>query len=465
MTSAISRWVPRGRTATILGLVVVVLLAAFVRFDGLGTPDTFIADEGFYAPDGCLYVRAGHQCDRSVEASPEHPPLGKWLIGLGIKATSFTPQGWRLAPAIAGTLTVALLFLLALRLFGSAGYATFTGALLALDPLHIVQSRIATLDVFVTLFGVAAVLFAVLDYQHPSDRLAPAWRLAAGVAAGAAVASKWSGLFALALVVVLCLARPGTRLTRKLASAVITFGLVPLAVYVLTFAGRVHGKLLAAPWSHDSVIRALVHRQVTMWRDQTGNFVPSTYQSPPWSWPLLKRPEVHYASVANHQIREVLAIGSPVVWWFGFGAFVAAAIVCVRSRGRDLPSLVVPLTVACTYLPWLVLAHGRSFVFLYYMTPVVPFLCLAVGWACWSLRARVRVLAPAVAVCACLLLLFWWPVLTANPISFGAWRSRVVFHDCRSNDQPEKLPMDANGQPRAWLQLLHGRPPGGWCWV
>jgi len=152
-------------------------------------------------------------------------------------------------------------------------------------------------------------------------------------------------------------------------------------------------------------------------------------------------------------------------WRLGFGAFVAAAVVCVRSRGRDLPSLVVALTVAFTYLPWLVLAHARSFVFLYYMTPVVPFLCLAVGWACWSLRGRVRVLAPAVAVCACLLLVFWWPILTAKPISYGAWRSRVVFHDCRSNDQPEKLPADANGRPRAWIQLLHGRPPGGWCWV
>jgi dolichyl-phosphate-mannose--protein O-mannosyl transferase len=175
-----------------LGLIGVVLLAGFVRFDGLGTPTTFIGDEGFYAPDGCLYVHGGHQCHRSVESSPEHPPLGKWLIGLGIKATSFTPQGWRIAPAIAGTLTVALLFLLALRLFGSAGFATFTAALLALDPLHIVQSRIATLDVFVTLFGVAAVLFAVLDYQHPSERLVPPWRLAAGLAAGAAVASKGS---------------------------------------------------------------------------------------------------------------------------------------------------------------------------------------------------------------------------------------------------------------------------------
>jgi hypothetical protein len=52
VTFSISRW-------TILGLIGVVLLAAFVRFDGLGTPDTFIADEGFYAPDvACMCMQA-----------------------------------------------------------------------------------------------------------------------------------------------------------------------------------------------------------------------------------------------------------------------------------------------------------------------------------------------------------------------------------------------------------------------
>jgi dolichyl-phosphate-mannose-protein mannosyltransferase len=454
------------KVAVPLGLLLVVIVASFTRFDGLGTPHTYIADEGFYAPDGCLYVvKSAKTCHRSAEASPEHPPLGKWLIGLGIRLTSYTPTGWRTAPAIAGVLTVALLFFLGLELLGSVVWATFAALLLALDPLHIVQSRIATLDVFVALFGVAAVLLTVLDARRPSARFIPSFRLASGIACGAAVASKWSGIFALGAVLAITLLQRRADLPRRLASVAVAFGVVPLVVYCASFAGRIHGRLIAAPWAHQSPAWRLIHRQFEMWRAQTGAFATSAYQSPPWSWPLLKRPDVHYAAVSHGQIREVLAVGSPIVWWLGLGSFLFATVTAVRSRGRELAPVVVSATIGFTYLPWLLLGQGRSFVFLYYMTPVVPFLCLAAAWGISRLGRASRWVLPAVALTSALLLVFWWPILTANPISYGGWRERVVFHDCRPGDQPEKLPPDRGGQPSGWLQLLHGRSPHGWCWV
>ena len=447
-------------------LAAVLVLAAFVRLDGLGTPHTYVADEGFYARDGCSYVlHSRRTCGVGGDTTPEHPPLGKWLIGLGIKLDGFDPSGWRIASAIAGILTVALLFALALRLLASLAAATLAAGLLAVEPLHVVQSRVATLDVFVTLFGVAAVLCWLLDRDSGSRRLVPPWRLASGIACGAAVASKWSGALALLAVLVLFAVEQRGRLARVLPSAAVCFGVVPLVVYCATFAGRLHGRLLALPWSHGSLVRALAHRTREMWHDQTGHFATSAYQSPPWTWPLLQRPNVHYASVRGGSFHETLAVGSPLIWWPGFVAAVVAGVVAVRSRGNDLAAATVAICVAMTYLPWLVLAHGRSFVFLYYMTPVVPFLCLAVGWAHTRLAPRLQVLSPALAAASILLLLFWWPILTAQPISAGEWRSRVVFHDCRANLQPQHLPADAGGQPRAWGRLLHGPPQHGWCWV
>ncbi len=306
MTFSISRWVPHGRTATILGLIVVVLLAAFVRFDGLGTPNTFIADEGFYAPDGCLYVLSSHQCDRSAEASPEHPPLGKWLIGLGIKATSFTPQGWRTAPAIAGTLTVALLFLLALRLFGSRRlcHVHRRSARAGSAAYRAVANRDARCLRHVVRRRGCAVRGARLSAPIGTTRARLAARGRCGGGGGGSFevvgrARAGGGRGSL----------PGaTRRSFHTKARVCRDHTGPGA------AGRVRVDLCGAcarkasggslvTWQPDS--RRSLHRQVTMWRDQTGGFVPSAYQSPPWSWPLLKRPEVHYASVANHQIREV----------------------------------------------------------------------------------------------------------------------------------------------------------------
>src|SRR6476646_4600370 len=165
-------------------LLAVLALAAFVRLDALGRPSTFVADEGFYARDACVYAgKPAHVCGVSAEQTPEHPPLGKWLIALGIRVFGFDPSGWRTASALAGIATVGLLFWLGLRLLRSTMAATLAAGLLAVEPL----------DVVVTMCGVSAVLFCVRDRDAASARLLPPWRLAAGAAAGAAGASKWSG--------------------------------------------------------------------------------------------------------------------------------------------------------------------------------------------------------------------------------------------------------------------------------
>src|SRR5690606_41422311 len=72
-----------------------------------------------------------------------HPPLGKWIIALGMAAmgpgSSF---GWRVMTAILGSLTVLLVYLVALQLTRSRTVAGIAGGLLAIDGLGIVMSRI-----------------------------------------------------------------------------------------------------------------------------------------------------------------------------------------------------------------------------------------------------------------------------------------------------------------------------------
>jgi hypothetical protein len=87
-------------------LAAVLVLAAFVRLDGLGSPHTYVADEGFYARDGCSYVlHSQRTCDVSGDTTPEHPPLGNRLIGLrcgAIAAPISTRSICRLGRAAAG---------------------------------------------------------------------------------------------------------------------------------------------------------------------------------------------------------------------------------------------------------------------------------------------------------------------------------------------------------------------------
>src|SRR5919106_2200933 len=150
--------------ADTIALTAITTLAAVLRFVRLGDPESIVFDETYYAKDSCWYaLTSASVCDVDGEQVEVHPPLGKWLLAGGIKIFGYDSFGWRFAAVVAGVITIVLLYVVARRLLRSTVAASLTSVLLAVDLLHFVQSRIAMLDVFVPLFGLAAVLFVVID--------------------------------------------------------------------------------------------------------------------------------------------------------------------------------------------------------------------------------------------------------------------------------------------------------------
>jgi dolichyl-phosphate-mannose--protein O-mannosyl transferase len=253
----------------VVAILAVGLLAGGLRFWHLSSPDERIFDEVYYPKAGCVLVGGtNQQCD--ISSSDEHywvehkwdvgswvhPPLGKWMIGLGEKAFGFDSFGWRVSSAAVGTLTVMLVALLAYLLFGSALWAFVAGFLLSIEGLSFVMSRTGLLDSFLTFWVVAGFTCLVLDRRWidrrtPPESTAPTdpspppdarpqqvtepspleagpppaapdpsprpatwvpspvwrpWRFATGVALGAAIATKWSGALALAAAGLIALA-------------------------------------------------------------------------------------------------------------------------------------------------------------------------------------------------------------------------------------------------------------------
>ena len=489
-----------------------MLGAAAVRLPGLASPSGFIFDEIFYARIACRFVIDTAQCGIPDLVSGAHPPLGDWLIGIGIRLFGYDEFGWRIAAAAAGILGVALLYVLVRRLL--AGHvpetaatvgATVAAGVLAIDFLHVVQSRVAMLDVFVTLFVIATVLFAVLDGARRrgprgEDDAAPRWlrrvtvgrpwRMATGLALGAAMATKWSGGYvALGLVVLVVAwemtapadtadapagwrARFGAALRRELFPSLILLGLVPLIVYLASYTGRVDGQLFALPWRTGSVWRAILEHQYAMLRFHMGLVGDHPYESPPWSWLLLKRPVAYYFQENGGPYREILAIGNPLTWWSGAVAVVVLGVRWVRAGAGWLrPEAVLVVAALATYLPWLVLPGSRTQVFIWYLLPTLPFLFGALGLvAAWSWRwlaGRVGIGVTALAVAVSFA--FFMPVLTAGPLKPDEWRSRIWFWDCARPGAPTiTMPHD---QTYFWLTLIEhfavdmGPPPAGWCWI
>jgi dolichyl-phosphate-mannose--protein O-mannosyl transferase len=469
-----ARWTSRDGWA----LALVTVVGGLVRCWHLTVPGRIVFDEVYYAQDACVFVKPASVCGIASPLSEEHPLLAKWLIAAGIRMFGYEPFGWRVMPAVAGVAGIALTFLLARRLLRSTLAATLAAGLLAADGMHVVLSRTAMLDVFVTTFSVATILFVVLDRdrdrgRRDGERLRDRpWLAAAGAAGGAAAASKWSGIPFLLVAIVLILAwdRAAARergatdrwatVRADLAPVAVFLVALPLVVYVLSFAGRLDGRVLALPWDQGSWAWAFLRRQGHILTFHAGLGEPHPYGSPAWSWPLLKRPVVFAFDDAGGAIREILAIGNPVVWWGGSVSALICAVRWARGGGRRWiePEGVVLAGVAAGYLWWLPVTSVRPFSFLFYLLPALPFLCVAVARIAqltWS-RASGRVLTAGLTAAAIGWLVLFLPVLTFRPLDPQGWNSRIWFSDCR----PEALTGDP---PRPRIGLVVA-PPTGWCW-
>ncbi len=129
------------------------------------------------------------------------------LTTIGIGGNAF---GWRLPGMLMGVLAAALLYLLARALFARRSVAVVTAVLVVAEGMLFANSRIAMNDVYVTTFVVLAVLLFAPLYLAPRRPLtAAAILLAAGVALGLALASKWVALYAIGGLGLLVLFRSG----------------------------------------------------------------------------------------------------------------------------------------------------------------------------------------------------------------------------------------------------------------
>lgn len=484
--------------------VLITLGAGILRLFRVADPRQFVFDEVYYAKDACMYVHASIETCKLDDVQNEvHPPLGKWLIAGGIELFGFNSLGYRIAVVLAGTVTIALLFILARVLLRSTLGAGIAAALLAIDPLHYVQSRTSMLDVFVPLFGVAAFLFLVLDRRDllagrrlggrrspPAGILGRPWRLAAGLAGGAAVASKWSGaVFIVALIVLTLTWEISARrndgwmaairdaLRREGATILLWLLVVPVVFYVATYVGRgLEGNVLSVPWSDGSWWKSLWDKQHESWIFHTQTLQDSShpYQSPGWSWILLKRPVSYFFETDDEgNYQEIMATGNPFVWWASIAAILYVVWEWLRRRKLGRPEGVILAGFFFTYGPWL-LPMDRPTVFLFYFVATVPFMCLALGYVAvrigtsWEARAAIA----AFSAIALAFFIFYFPILTKRPIPRAEWTERLLFFD-NCEKPPGKMitttvTKTVNGRETTSPSVSDSNedvPPPGWCWI
>jgi dolichyl-phosphate-mannose--protein O-mannosyl transferase len=409
--------VNRARLREIAPISLIIAFALILRLWRLNLPKGYIFDEVYYAKNANSLIRNGVELNSQGQAEfIVHPPLGKWLIGIGIKIFGNNEFGWRISAAVIGTLSVLLIYFITKELFNSIFLSNIAAALMALDGLALVMSRVALLDIFLMFFILLAFYFLVKNYLWLS-----------GIAIGLAAATKWSAIFLIPFFILLTLNYLQIEPIKLLKRAA-QFIFLPSLIYLISWSGWI---FTSGGWDRQSgsnIFTSLWKYHIAILDFHRSLAETHSYAANPWSWLILGRPTSFFYETptgcgVSSCSQEILAIGTPILWWAGifaialtFGFFVA---------NRDRISTLILAGIAGTYLPWFLIQSRTTFYF--YAISILPFLILALIYTFnWVLKYddyRKQIIAFLVVVA--INFIYFLPVLLGIEIPYSQWLSRM----------------------------------------
>jgi len=409
--------VNRARLRENAPISLIIAFALILRLWRLNLPKGYIFDEVYYAKNANSLIRNGVELNAQGQAEfIVHPPLGKWLIGIGIKVFGNDEFGWRISAAIIGTLSVVLIYLITKELFKSVFLSNVAAALMAFDGLALVMSRVALLDIFLMFFILLAFYFLIKNYLWLS-----------GAAIGLAASTKWSAIFLIPFFILLtlnCLQIEPVKWLKRAAQ----FIFLPSLVYLLSWSGWI---FTSGGWDRQSGSNVFT----SLWKYHTvildfhRNLVEThSYAANPWSWLILGRPTSFFYETpsgcgVSSCSQEILAIGTPILWWAGI--FAIALTFGLFVTNRDRISMIILAGIAGTYLPWFLFQSRTTFYF--YAISILPFLILALIYSFnWALKYgdyRKQIIGFLVVVA--LNFIYFLPILLGIEIPYSQWLSRM----------------------------------------
>lgn len=370
-----------------LGLPILLFSWALLLIWSASKPEKLYFDEVHYVPAARVLLL------NKENINPEHPPFGKFLIGLSAKILGpvvSEPVSFRLPSVLSGLLALAALYGILCAIGFSQQTALIATFLSSLNFLWFVQSKIATLDMISTSLGLTAVYLALKKHHA----------IAITVLA-LACNSKWTALAYFPLV--------WLSFRRNLPTAKVFLKITVAFVFVL-FISALFSLLFFKNGLDDLSWQFGLHKV-----DIRISNREHPYSSSFWSWPLLLRPIWYLYKEAHGVSNGIWAGGNPVLWTTGLLGFLLA---CFRCRNLFLICAYgTPLLFWAT-ASFLKLTQGPQF--FYYFLPsslwlgplTVSFVQSVVRKA--SSRAALLALLMALSLG---LFLFFFPLLSGTPIS------------------------------------------------
>ena len=393
-----------------IGMIAVFLLSLALRFWGLGRFNTLVFDEVYYAKFAQNYLTQTSFFDG-------HPPLGKYIIAIGMWLSSYvpfwqdtvntltgvvrSPWSYRWINALFGAFIPLIIAGIAYQLSYRRSFAFLAGLFMAGDGIFLVESRYALINQYIVIFGLLGLWLLLLALANTTKKRR-FYLIFSGISFGAAIATKWNGLFFLIgiylnwiigwlkqyfaakddvleqtsmidnasyYISAAELRKPSNTLSinqrstskpfllplqkigqLKIITSALYLAIIPLITYSLIWIPH----LLQNP--KFGFIE--VHTQILSFHGRLGGNTSSVhpYCAAWYKWPLLTRPIAYFYQTASNVneavpimgphlpsntgkvIYDVHAMGNPFLWWFSFGA-ILILIIAVLIKQIAIPSI------------------------------------------------------------------------------------------------------------------------------
>jgi len=372
--------------------------------------------------DEIYYTRTAYEFLNGLPAYENtHPPLGKILIALGTLLFGTTPFGFRFMGTLAGILMLPFLYLLGRNITKSRFLGGLCSFLFAFDFMHFTQTRLATIDVFVTFF-IIIMYFFMEQYLHLSRQdisLKKTWIPLGicGIAFGFGLSCKWTGAYAGLGLAILFFQQLCRRFKEKqylfktIGFCMIFFVAIPFCIYLLSYIPFVDH-------TNSGLVDRMLANQVNMFNYHSQLTATHAYASSWYQWPTMIRPVFYYAKQLEGSFRlGISAFGNPLVWWMGIPVFFITFYLALFRKDSTARFLII--SYLAQYLPWTLVDRCT---FLYHYFPSIPFVVLMLVYC---LRQMKRYMSSRCFYVCCIsygtavfiLFLVFYPVLAGTPVS------------------------------------------------
>jgi len=431
-----------------------LLIGSILRFYNLGQIPWPVFDEVFYPVFAFNYLE-----DKNFFSV--HPPLGSYLLSLGIylyhllpwtEAISFgitdiediNPLAFRWVSALSGVMLIYVGYKLALEIFNQRGFALLVALFLTLDGSLLVDSRFGFINIFFSLFGLMAMLFFIKGIKGNSL----SYFALAGFLLGAAVSVKWNGLgfwlSGLLLTLQFFILHKYITHHRDMKEVITIFHLKALGL-VFLFPFAVYLAFWLPDLLHNNSNLIDQHSQMISYHFENTDQKSHPYSSPWYTWPMMIRPIAYFFESGAQSgsiiidvevFKAIHLFPNPALNFFSLIAVVILSLKWIGYLSESLGnrkirdelylSSFILFGFYANFLPWALASRST---FIYHYQPAAIFSFFALAYFIYRLMQRntfeTRLLYSFTLVLILLSSIYWLPIQLGLEISDESFYSKM----------------------------------------